>query len=501
MQVATFRAAVAGGGDTIAPTVQSINRVGTTPTNAASLSWTVLFSESVTAVDAGDFTLVTTGTVAGATITTVSGSGNQYTVTANTGTGNGTLGLNLVDNDTILDTSANPLGGPGVNGNFTGQSYTIDKTQPTVTIAQAAGQADPTNASPINFTVTFSETVTGFASNDISFVGSTVGGTLTAVLTGTGPTYNVAVSGMTTAGNVVASVPAGAATDAAGNLSLGSTSTDNTVAYTAGGDTIAPTATITAPTGATPLSGSVTITANAADNVGVAGVQFLLDNNALGAEDTTSPYSISWDTTTAANGTHTLVARARDTSGNTALSAPVTVNVANAIPATPAFVQVNAATPQTNQSAVSVTYTSAQVAGDTNILAIGWNNATSNITSVTDSAGNTYQLAVPTARGAGISQAIYYAKNIKAAAAGTNTVTVAFSTSTPFVDIRALEYSGLDPVNPFDVGTSASGSGNVGEQRHGHDDFGWRADLRGRHHDRRLLCGGGKLCQPHHYHP
>ena len=124
-----------------------------------------------------------------------------------------------------------------------------------------------------------------------------------------------------------------------------------------------------------------------------------------------------------------------------------------------AFVQVNAATPQTNQSTVSVTYTSAQVAGDTNILAIGWNNATSNITSVTDSAGNTYQLAVPTARGTGISQAIYYAKNIKAAAAGTNTVTVTFSASTPFVDIRALEYSGLDPVNPFDVGTSASGSG------------------------------------------
>ena len=128
-------------------------------------------------------------------------------------------------------------------------------------------------------------------------------------------------------------------------------------------------------------------------------------------------------------------------------------------PAPLAFVQVNAATPQTNQTQVSVTYTSTQVAGDTNILAIGWNNATSNITSVTDSAGNVYQLAVPTARGNGISQAIYYAKNIKAAAAGTNTVTVTFNTATPFVDVRAVEYSGLDLVNPFDVGTSASGTG------------------------------------------
>ena len=218
--------------DTTAPTVQSINRVGTTPTNAASVSWTVQFSESVTGVDASDFAL--TGAVTGATITAVSGSGSQYTVTANTGTGNGTLGLNLVDNDSILDASANPLGGTGAgNGNFTGQSYTIDKTQPSVTINQAAGQADPTSASPINFTVTFSETVTGFTAGDISFAGSTASGTLTATVTGTGPTYNVAVSGMTGTGSVVVSVPAGAATDAAGNASLASTSTDNSVAYNA----------------------------------------------------------------------------------------------------------------------------------------------------------------------------------------------------------------------------------------------------------------------------
>src|SRR5262249_20847618 len=90
----------------------------------------------------------------------------------------------------------------------------------------------------------------------------------------------------------------------------------------------------------------------------------------------------------------------------------------------------------------------------------GWNNATSNITSVTDTAGNVYQLAVPTARGNGISQAIYYAKNIRSAAAATNTVTVAFNAATPYIDIRALEYSGLDQSNPFDAGKSASGTSN-----------------------------------------
>ena len=139
-----------------------------------------------------------------------------------------------------------------------------------------------------------------------------------------------------------------------------------------------------------------------------------------------------------------------------ALSAPVTIDAAAAAAvAPPAFVQVKAATPQTNQSSVAVTYTGAQAAGDTNVVVVGWNNTTSSVSSVTDTAGNAYQVAVSTARGSGVSQAIYYAPNIKAAAAGTNTVTTTFNTATPFVDVRALEYSGL---GPFDVGTSASGT-------------------------------------------
>ncbi len=60
-----------------------------------------------------------------------------------------------------------------------------------------------------------------------------------------------------------------------------------------------------------------------------------------------------------------------------------------------------------------------------------------------------------------MSQAIYYAKNIKAAGAGTNTVTVKFSGAVPYVDLRAAEYSGIDPVNVFDVTASASGSGTT----------------------------------------
>src|SRR5205085_816534 len=85
-------------------------------------------------------------------------------------------------------------------------------------------------------------------------------------------------------------------------------------------DTTPPTVSITAPASGSTVSGSTTVSASASDNVGVVGVQFRLDGAALGAEDTTAPYSIAWDTTTVANGSHTLSAVARDAAGNTTTS-------------------------------------------------------------------------------------------------------------------------------------------------------------------------------------
>jgi len=109
------------------PTVTSINAASANPTAPATIvAWTITFSASVTGVDATDFTLVQSGGVSGASITDVTVSGTTWTVTANTGSGTGTLGLNLVDNDSIVDASARKLGGTGAgNGNFTGQVYTV----------------------------------------------------------------------------------------------------------------------------------------------------------------------------------------------------------------------------------------------------------------------------------------------------------------------------------------------------------------------------------------
>ena len=90
------------------------------PTNAATVHCTVTFSESVTGVDAGDFTLAATG-LTGTSITGVTGSGTTYTVTVNTGSGDGTLGLNLVDNDSHHRRGRQPARRHRRgNGNFTG---------------------------------------------------------------------------------------------------------------------------------------------------------------------------------------------------------------------------------------------------------------------------------------------------------------------------------------------------------------------------------------------
>ena len=105
-----------------------------------------------------------------------------------------------------------------------------DTAAPAVTVDQAAGQADPTSTSPINFTAVFSEPVTGFTTGDVTVAG-TAPGTKTATVTGSGAAYSVAVSGMTGSGTVIATIAAGKATDAAGNPNIASISTDNTVNY------------------------------------------------------------------------------------------------------------------------------------------------------------------------------------------------------------------------------------------------------------------------------
>jgi len=81
-------------------------------------------------------------------------------------------------------------------------------------------------------------------------------------------------------------------------------------------DASPPVISFTAPTALTSVSGSVTVTVAASDDVGVVGVQFLADGVALGAEITTPPYAINWNTLPLSNGWHAISAKARDAAGN-----------------------------------------------------------------------------------------------------------------------------------------------------------------------------------------
>jgi glucose/arabinose dehydrogenase len=114
-----------------------------------------------------------------------------------------------------------------------------------------------------------------------------------------------------------------------GSRSITARATDNNGAATtssavtvlvnpaSGSDQQAPTITLTAPANlASNLSGTITVSANASDNVGVASVEFQLDGMAIGAADTSAPYQTTVNTAAHTSGQHVLRARARDAAGN-----------------------------------------------------------------------------------------------------------------------------------------------------------------------------------------
>jgi Bacterial Ig domain/GDSL-like Lipase/Acylhydrolase family len=134
------------------------------------------------------------------------------------------------------------------------------------------------------------------------------------------------------------------ARDAAGNVAVAQ------ITVTIVGDQTPPTVTWTAPTTGAQVAGSVTLRATASDNVGVVGVRFKVDGNNVGAEDTTAPFTATWNTATTPNGPRTLTATARDAAGNVT-TATVTVNVRNPETLTPSSYTVVTGTHQSGSLA------------------------------------------------------------------------------------------------------------------------------------------------------
>lgn len=176
------------------PFATNITRLSSTPTKNNTVDFQVVFSESVTNVDINDFLLSTTG-ISGASISSVNGAGTIYTVVVNTGSGSGTLRVDLTDNDTIIDVAANKLGGSGLgNGNFTsGETYVIDKTDPTVSSITRLNPS-PTNASSVNFNIVFSEFVTNVDIADFTLTTTGVTDAYIMGIKGSNNTYTLIVN-------------------------------------------------------------------------------------------------------------------------------------------------------------------------------------------------------------------------------------------------------------------------------------------------------------------
>lgn len=218
---------------------------------------------------------------------------------------------------------------------------TVHNSRPSVTVNQAAAQPDPAAASPVNFTAVFSEAVTGFSASDVA-----VSPAATVVVSGSGPTYNLAVSGLTSSGLVTVSIPADGAYDSGGAGNTASTSTDNTVTYDATAPTAsAPVASATSSFGSFVGNSAVTLTDSPTDDFsGVASVAYYRCTGTTGSctasnwtaigSSTAANFALTKSAPFAADGAYRLVAVATDAAGNVSSPSATTAIIVDTTPPT-----------------------------------------------------------------------------------------------------------------------------------------------------------------------
>ena len=452
-----------------------------------STSLTVTYAPQISGTSTGSVALVSNASDSTSTVQ-LTGNATSPAGTLNVpGTlsfGNVTVGTSATQNVTVTASTASVTIS---QANVTGTGFSVSGLTLPATIA--AGQS-------ATFQVKFAPTTAGTASGSLSLVSNASNSPSSISLSG---------SGVSPAGTLSASPTS----LSFGNVTVGTSATQNvTVTASTASVTISQAnvtgagfavsgltlpATIAAgqsatfqvkfsPTAAGSVTGSVSLVSNASATVAVS--LSGTGTNPTAATPSFSPapgsYSSAQSVTISDSTSGAKIYYTTDgstpTTASTVYTGPITVSASEAIKAiaggtgfqtssvatgsytiagasVPSFAQVASATPQSSQSAVSVSFPGTQTAGDLNIVVVGWNDTTSSVSSVKDSAGNTYRVAVPMMRGTGLSQAIYYATNIMG---GNNTVTVTFSQAAAYPDIRILEYKGL---SSLDVTASAAGTG------------------------------------------
>ncbi len=296
MQMVAFKGAASGTSGTTSPTVPTGLSANVLSSSQITLSWTASTDPSYTSsqITYGVYrngTLIAT-TAVGATTWADTGlapsTTYSYTVSASDPAGNNSAQSSAVQATTLPDT-----------------------TPPTVPTGLSV---TGTTTSTVSLAWTASTDNVGVAGYKLYRGGAQVGTSSVTSYTDTNlnasTTYSYTVS----------------AYDAAGNNSA---QTSPVSATTAAQGTQGPTVSITSPASNQTVSGVWAVAANAADNVSVVGVQFKLDGANLGAEVTTSPYYINWNTSQTTNGSHTLTASATDSAGNVTVSSGITVTVSN----------------------------------------------------------------------------------------------------------------------------------------------------------------------------
>ncbi|MET0267499.1 MAG: Ig-like domain-containing protein, partial [Duganella sp.] len=382
------------------PTVTSIVRAGgasaSVAANATSLSYTVTFSESVTGVDASDFSLTSSGTASGA-ISGISGSGTTYTVTVNTLTGDGAMRLDLKASGTGIQSGASVAVGGGYTA---GATFALDHTAPAAPLAFDLRTADDTGSSSTdNLTSVTTPVFTGTAeAGSTVTLSDTDGSTVLGSAEATGGNWSI-TSNTLTPGSHTLTVKA---TDAAGNVSAASSALVVVV------DTTAPSALA--------LSSNTVATANASSGATVATLSAtdsavisyaLATGNGVNNADNAS-FVISGNTLSVGNaqltpGTYHIYLSATDAAGNVSNLAQ-TINVVNA-PSVVSIVRAGGAGATLANNATSTTFTvtfSESVTGvDASDFTLTATNTASGVISNVTGSGSTYTITVGSLSGDG----------------------------------------------------------------------------------------------------
>ena len=329
-----------GSGDNVPPTVAI-----TSPSNGATVSGTISFSANASDnVGVSSVIFKADGNQIGSV------SVSPYTISYNTtGLSNGSHALSA----TAYDAAGNSA---TATATVTVSNAVKDTTAPTVAITSPANNSTVSGA--VSITATASDNV-GVASVQFKIDGSNLGSALTV----SPYTASWSTSSYSNGSHTISAV----ASDAAGNSK---TATATVTVSNAVKDTTAPTVAITSPANNSTVSGAVSITATASDNVGVTSVQFKIDGTNLGSALTASPYTASWSTSSYSNGSHTISAVASDAAANTATSS-VTVSVSNTVATKDTIPPtVSIASPANNSTVsgtVSITATASDNVGVTSV--------------------------------------------------------------------------------------------------------------------------------------